>query len=226
MKKNNKIMKTSAVLVVIALLTAWGANGIYAKYVTDGEQEDAARVASWGVVMEPNSEGTFSATYAKDDTNYTLGDNSVIATSENKVVAPGTNGTFKGLKVSGTPEVAVKITNEGTVTLTGWTVSKAYYCPLKVTVGTTELYGLDYTTADAFANAIAAEIAKVTSYQTPGTDLEKATGVVPEVTWEWPFEGDNGSKVTRTDEKDTALANLETAPTVNIKIKTTVTQVN
>ena len=224
--KKKKIMRTAVVLLVIALLTVWGLSGIYAKYATSGTQDDTGRVAKWGVVLQANSDESFSGTYAKEDANYTLGDNSVVASGQDKVLAPGTSGSFKGVSVKGVPEVAVKITNSGTVTLAGWSIDGAYYCPLKVTVGAKSLYGLDYESSDAFAAAINSEIADSSSYQKPGTDLSKVTGITPAISWEWAFEGADGTKVERTDAKDTALGNLATAPTINIKVKTTVTQVN
>lgn len=224
--KKNKITKTSAVLLAIALITAWGANGIYAKYVTEGTQEDSGRVAKWGVTLEANEGSGFAKSYAKEDANYTVGENSVVSSASDEVLAPGTSGSLKGIKVGGSPEVAVKISNAGTVTLTGWTANSSYYCPLKVTVDKTTLYGLDYESADAFKAAIEAEIAKCTAYKAPGTDLSKETGLFPAVSWAWEFEGANGSKVNRTDASDTALGDNATAPSINIKVKTTVTQVN
>lgn len=213
--KESKLKKGAVLLVVAALATTLGINGIYAKYSSENEKEAQARVAKWGVTIEAQDATGFSNTYAKGDASYTIGTNSVSTTSDG-LVAPGTSGTFNGLKISGTPEVAVKITNTGDLTLTGWEVNETYYCPLKITVGAETLSGTSFDSAAKFEKAVEDKIAALTASFAPGTDLSKAS--IPEVSWAWDFSGD--------DAKDTALGNLATMPQVTLKLKSTVTQID
>lgn len=224
--KKKKIVKASTLLLVVALITAWGVNGIYAKYLSSGDGEGSAKVAKWGVTITADEGATFSSVYAKDDENAEVGANSVSSGDESAVIAPGTKGEFQGLKVEGKPDVAVKISNAGTVTLTGWSVGGSYYCPLKVNVAGTDIYGLDYESAEDFKAAIENKIKESVTYAAPGVDLKNKAALVPTVKWSWDFEGSDGSKVTRTDDKDTALGNLAQAPTIKLKLTTTVTQVD
>ncbi|MCQ2551259.1 MAG: hypothetical protein MJ146_03630 [Clostridia bacterium] len=204
--RESKLKRISALLLVAALATTLGVNGIYAKYKTESSKDVEARVAKWGVTIEA-VDGGFSSTYTEGGTT--------VASAESPIVAPGTSGEFNGLKISGKPEVAVKITNQGTLTLTGWQVNDTFYCPLKIKVGTTTLAGTSYNSAKAFEDAVNAEIAKLESTFAPGTDLSKAD--IPKVTWSWDSTD---------DAKDTALGNLQTAPTVKLVLKATVTQID
>lgn len=49
----------------------------------------------------------FKTSYGKDDVTSNVKKDTVISSTEDKVVAPGTDGTFGSVKISGTPEVAV-----------------------------------------------------------------------------------------------------------------------
>ena len=154
-------------------------------------------------------------------------------------MAPGTKGTFGGVKISGKPEVAVKVETIATVDLSGWNVadSDEFYCPLKFTVGDTTINGLDYSSSTAggegsFENAIKTAIQEATTKEVAaGTDLS-AVGDDITYSWEWPFEGSTGKVANQDDELDTILgdnaADGDTGndPKINITVKTTVTQIN
>lgn len=217
--RKNKMMRLASALLIAVLLTTCAISGTFAKYTTTGTGTDSATVAKWGVVITANG-SSFAKQYATDDAGVvgTIA-NSVVGT--NKVIAPGTQGTMVAATISGTPEVAVKVTYEATVTLTGWTVNTdTYYCPLEITVGTGEdahtYKGTSYESAAKFKEAIETAINGYSDEYAPNTNLGTIT--VP-VSWKWAFEGND-------DVKDTALAKLETAPTIKIEVQVTVTQID
>ena len=165
--------------------------------------------------------------------------NTVISSTEEKVVAPGTKGTFGGVKISGKPEVAVKVETTATVDLSGWNVADGdeFYCPLKFTIGEKTINGLDYSKGTAgeeasFESAIKDAIQKATTKELEaGTDLsEVGEGIT--YSWEWPFEKATGTAADQDDELDTLLGNNaaddnpDNDPKISITVKTTVTQID
>ena len=205
--KRNTILRVSAILLVLTLLSTCVISGTFAKYTTSTKANDDARIAKWGVVVEATAEA-----FTEND------DDTVISfVSGENVLAPGTDGNLCGLTITGQPEVAVKIDATAELELTDWAVDSAYYCPLVITVGTTEFKGNDYADAEAFEkaveDAIVAEIA-VASVD-PNTDLADAVAV----TWAWAYEGND-------DVKDTALGNAAAPATISIAVSVTVTQID
>ncbi len=222
--KKNKMMRLASGLLVAVLLTTCVISGTFAKYVTSAEGTDTARVAKWGVAVTANGE-TFKTEYAKDDTSFSIAANTVVSTD--KVVAPGTKGTMASMTLSGTPEVAARVSYEGHFDVSdNWTVDGAFYCPLVIKVGETAIYGSACTSAAEFENAVNAAINGTSKDYAAGTDLSADTikGDSLEVSWEWPFTtGDEN------DQKDTALGNqavVNNAATVTLDVKTTVTQID
>lgn len=235
--KKNRLMRASVLLLVLTLVTSCFVGGTFAKYVSEGEGKDSARVAKWGVKVEVTGDG-FRETYGKDDVDTTIpGENydiSVIATE--KVVAPGTEGTFGGVKITGTPEVAVKVDTIATVDLSGWNVAEGgeFYCPLVFKIGDQTINGLDYSSNTAggegsFENAIKTAIQNAaTKEYNAGTDLSQA-GADITYSWEWLFEGARGDACNQSDVLDTKLGDNAAngdAPEINITVTTTVTQVD
>lgn len=219
--KKNRAMRVAAMLLVLVMMTSCFVGGTFAKYVTSGEAETAtARVAKWGVtVTAATDKNTFSDVYATDDEKLkTTITNSVESDNDDKVVAPGTKGTLAEVTIAGTPEVAVAVTYEATVTFEGWTVDNAVYCPLVITVNNTEYKIDDSETLADFAARIVEAIEKCAANYEPNENLETETADDVVVTWAWAFEGD--------DEKDTALGNNAENNKVTISITTTVTQID
>lgn len=234
----NRLMKASAFLLVSTMATSCFVGSTFAKYVSENQGEDSARVAKWGVEVEVTGDG-FKTEYGKDDYKSNVDGNTVISSTEEKVVAPGTKGTFGGVKISGKPEVAVKVETIATVDLSGWNVadSDEFYCPLKFTVGDTTINGLDYSSSTAggegsFENAIKTAIQEATTKEVAaGTDLSTVGDDIT-YSWEWPFEGSTGTAAIQDDILDTKLgdnaADGDTGndPTIKITVKTTVTQID
>lgn len=234
----NRLMKASAFLLVSTMATSCFVGSTFAKYVSEGEGSDSARVAKWGVKVEVTGDG-FKTKYGKDDYNSNVDGNTVISSTTEKVVAPGTKGTFGGVKITGTPEVAVKVETTADVELSGWNVANdgGFYCPLKFTVGEKTINGLDYSKDTAggessFEYAIKDAIQEATTKEVAaGTDLSTVGDGIT-YSWEWPFEGSTGKVANQDDELDTILgdnaADGDTGndPTIKITVKTTVTQID
>lgn len=227
--KKNKLFIIGLVTVFVALLSLTLVSSTFAKYVTTDTGTDTARVAKWGVNITAAGNDAFSKVYSTDDTSVTGIVSSVISSTEDKVIAPGTKGTFAAVTVTGKPEVAVKIERKAEVTLSNWNINTGttstseFYCPIVITVklgGTSTEFtqGVDTNTAATLEAAIEAAINK-TSNVGPNTDLSGEINSL-EISWEWEF-GDGA-----TDAKDTALGNLNPAPTITVKVVTTVTQID
>ena len=232
--KRNRWMRAGGLLVVLTLITSCFVGGTFAKYVTENEGMDTARVAKWGVEVTVTGDG-FKTSYGKDYAESNVEGNTVISSTGEKVVAPGTKGTFGGVKITGKPEVAVKIETTADVDLSGWNVAGGeFYCPLVFNIGDKTINGLDYSKSTAggegsFENAIKDAIQKATTKEVEAnTDLTEI-GENITYSWEWPFENATGDVANQSDELDTKLGNNAAngnAPTVSITVKTTVTQID
>ena len=234
----NRLMKASAFLLVSTMATSCFVGSTFAKYVSEGEGDDSARVAKWGVEVTVTGDG-FKTSYGKDDYKSNVDGNTVISSTTEKVVAPGTKGTFGGVKITGTPEVAVKVETTATVDLSGWNVASGgeFYCPLKFTVGDTTINGLDYSSSTAggegsFENDIKTAIQKATTKELEAnTDLSTVGNNIT-YSWEWPFEKATGKVANQNDELDTKLGDNaadddpSNDPTISITVNTKVTQIN
>ena len=212
--------KLMALLASLCLITSSFVGSTLAKYTTSDIGKDTARVAKFGVVVSATDDTMFSKTYEDEDANYT----GLSVSSSETVVAPGTAGTLTKLSITGTPEVAVRVTNAADLELTNWDAS-GYYCPIVITVGTTAFNGMDYASADEFETAVEAAIAAYKEDYAPGTDLSTKTNALPVVSWAWAFEGGTGTNHNQSDANDTVLGNAGTAK-INLDITTTVTQIN
>ncbi len=242
--KKNKMMRLASGLLVAVLLTTCAISGTFAKYVTSADATDSARVAKWGVTVTADG-SMFAKTYAKDDTSTGIPEaivNTVVSADDDNVVAPGTSGKIGGIKLSGSPEVAVKVDVKAEeVKVENWTIgegeSAEFYCPITLTFSngkdgeaakTTAISGLDYTTAEAFVTAITDNINGYSSYYEANTDLTTTDEL--HISWAWAFEGTEDGK--QTDVKDTALGNVaanaaeDAVPTISFNVTTTVTQID
>lgn len=219
--KKNWTMRVGVSMLALTLITSCFVGGTFAKYTTSGKGNDSARVAKFGVTV--SGEGT---TFAKEY-NYADGTTGVSVQSEEKVVAPGTSGDMAAFTLSGTPEVAVKVTYEATKFELGdnWKDSDDnYYCPLEIKVGTTTLKGTDstYSSVDDFETAVKNAIAAYSKTYAPGTNLADKGSDSLAISWSWAFESNN-------DEKDTYLgdqAAANSAANIELEVTATVTQID
>ena len=217
--KKNRTMKVAALLLALTLMTSCFVGGTFAKYTDSDNANDTARVAKWGV--EATVTGVaFATEYEIEDENAT--DLDLAVASSTKVVAPGTTGTFTGVALTGTPEVAVNITKTASITLSGWNVDEEFYCPITITINGEDYCGLDYDDAESFVADLVGAIEDANGYYEPGTDLSEIDGMNGDYTWVWEFNGD--------DEKDTKLGNQEAESantnTITITVEVRVDQAN
>ena len=224
--KKNKTMRVASLLLVAVLLTTCVISGTYAKYVTSGTTSDAARVAKFGVEVTASSD-LFLDMYETDDANYD-GTYSVVASNDDNVVAPGTEGDIAAAGLAGKPEVAVRVSYENVAFDLGdnWVVGEDddFYCPLVITVNDTEIKGSSYTAVEDFEAAVAAAIEDVEADFDPNTDLSTTTDGNVEVSWAWPFSTSATNDIADTELGDAAADG--TAATVSLKYDVTVTQID
>lgn len=219
--KKNTMMRLAAVMLMCVLLTTSVVGGTFAKYVTSDWEQDKARVAKWGVDVDVEADTAFATAYGKDSATSIA--QTVVSSTSDKLLAPGTKGTLCTAYITGKPEVAVHITKTPTLVLNGWEVDGTYYCPIVITVDDTSFYGLDFNSAAEF-------IAAVTDALTADYEVGPNTAltVYNKVEWSWAFAGGHAEQ---TDENDTALGNTAADPTkdditIDFKYEITVTQVD
>lgn len=255
----NRTVRAGIALMALALITSSFAGTTLAKYTTSNSGSDTARVAKFGVKVEAYGDKTFATAYKGSSEGYTTSDvvsASTIAGTQDKVVAPGTWGQLSQIKITGTPEVAVKISYELTKFELGdnWVDKDGnYYCPLVIHVRNTieqdenkktTLDGLSYSSADDFENAVKAEVEKYTQVCVPGTDLTTQNSVNMVIDWAWPFDQtgrqygftENPAETvpdvtqeTQSNVKDTYLGDQaaeDNPATITLELTTTVTQID
>lgn len=197
--KGSKLPKLAALLLVLTLATTCFVSGTFAKYVSEGEGEDAARVAKWGVKVEIAGDG-FKTTYGKDEVNANVDGPTVVSPTTEKVVAPGGEFycplvfTIGDTKINGLDYSSTTAGGEG-----------------------------------SFESAIKTAIQNATTKEyEAGTDLS-AAGEGITYSWTWPFQNATGTATNQDDELDTLLgdnaANGQSA-TISITVTTTVTQID
>lgn len=197
--KGSKLPKLAALLLVLTLVTTCFVSGTFAKYVSEGEGEDAARVAKWGVKVEITGDG-FKTTYGKDEVNANVDGPTVVSSTTEKVVAPGGEFycplvfTIGDTKINGLDYSSTTAGGEG-----------------------------------SFESAIKTAIQNATTKEyEAGTDLS-AAGEGITYSWTWPFQNATGTATNQDDELDTLLgdnaANGQPA-TISITVTTTVTQID
>ena len=233
--KKTKLMRAALLLLVLTLITSCFVGGTFAKYVTEGNSTDSARVAKWGVTVKATGK-TFAYEYTTDDQNApTDMSKSVVSGTKDMVVAPGTSGSMAAVKLSGIPEVAFNVSYTATFDVSGWKIAgtgatSEFYCPLVITVGTTEAtteVTTEGKTEEEFEKAVTDAIASYSRSFVANTDLAKQGKYSLAVSWSWPFSTTDGNNA-----KDTALGDLAAkaeagnAPTVTLAVKTTVTQID
>lgn len=243
--KKNKTMRIASCLLVAVLLTTCIISGTFAKYVTSGTSSDSARVAKFGVTVQATTSSMFKQTYERTGALVTTAEitNSVSSSNTDNVIAPGTSGSLTKVTLSGTPEVAVRVSYNADLSL-GESESAAngnwvdkdgnYYCPLEFTINGTTYKGLDYTSVATFETAVENAIngdsngttdaakAGATAEFAPNTNLANITTGGLDISWNWAFSQN-------TDAKDTYLGNQaanSNAATVTLNLESSVTQID
>ena len=235
--KKNWTLRAAVLMLALVLITSCFVGGTFAKYVTSGSGTDSARVAKFGVTVTANGD-----VFAKE---YDTNDQTVVGTiaksviSTDKVVAPGTtsNGDFVAATITGTPEVAVRVSyklDAASLQLENWKdADDEFYCPLVFRVknnnGNTVISGMEFQTAEAMKAALVNAVAAYTRDYAPGTDLSGKAADTLAISWEWPFETGTDADKPANNVKDTFLgdeAAAGRAATVSLTLATTVTQID
>ena len=239
--KKNVMMRVASIMLVLVLMSSSVISGTFAKYVTQDQGFDSARVAKFGVVIEADSFGMFEADYKTDDTSATFtGDYSVSAAADDRddLLAPGTKGSFADIAITGTPEVAVDVAIAATVEVSNnWVDGNGtYYCPVVVTVGDEAICGLKYSSASDFADAIALALEGKSEQYAPNTDLATIyNNTNLDLAWEWAFEDADHVALAcdcaagaQNDVQDTDLGDLAVTEDlyISIGVAITVTQID
>ena len=250
--KKNRFIKLASGLLVLCLMTTCVIGATLAKYTTAKDTQDSARVAKWGVRISAAANSAFKTEYDKDDDSYTKGAVTVKSSSSEKVVAPGTSGSAAQFSISGTPEVAVRLSfaltvvNEvkltaGTYTNTdGATVTLGSdYNPIEWTLkkNDTHVEGAD-TNVEGAVNLTLAEMATfLSTYHVdyaPNTDLS-ATVPTYKLYWAWAFDGndtadsilgDLAAEVTGIKKGSSDIAASDYSTKVSYKLTITATQID
>ena len=220
--KKNYSMRIASMLLVLVLLTTCVISGTFAKYVSTGTAADVARVAKWGVVIEATDDGLDGRNVL--DTIDSATEAHISVDKELKLMAPGTKGDLVNVNVTGQPEVAVNVAVTFDIKLVGWEIGTpaTEYCPLVITVN-----GIDYAidaddedmdTVAELEAAIEAAVLAVNGDYDADEDLTSILDL--EVSWLWAF----GTGAT--DANDTALGDLDTAPTLDVTYTIAITQID
>ena len=220
--KKNWALRAMFLALAFTLISTCLLGGTMAKYTTLGSGADRARVAKWGVEISAIG-SLFSNKYLRHDNSYgNAASLTVMSSSEGNLVAPGTSsadvgdGTGLAFGITGTPEVACRITFAATGVIEGWDYPLAdnLYLPIKWSLTKD---GGDNLCDGTFEDMLA-QIDALTVDVAPNTNLATTLdGYV--ITWSWPFAGGE-------DAGDTYYGNKTTAPTIELSIAITVTQID
>lgn len=229
----NKFMRIAAVMLMLCLVTTCAISGTFAKYTTSADATDTARVAKWGVSVAVTP-GAFAKQYATTDTTITDATitNSVnVDSTGDNLVAPGTDGSLT-FNVAGTPEVAVKVTFEMTVT-------SDVVIPKDTVVAAGNTLAADYTPvvftltkageATPLATGTLAQIQAVLNAQSDEYAPNATLNATYTLSWVWDFEGANTNNAADTYLGNVAAGTVTDANTktaINFNIKITATQVD
>jgi len=198
-------MKITRILAILILITIAILGNIFAKYITTSTISDTARVAKWEIAT-PTTLDLFN-------TQYSNGDNEVMVTGDDEnVIAPGTSGTYTFQIVSGSEntEVAYTLAAEVNASYTGGWGDWNPNGPL--------LFAFN----DKENLTLAGLASEITEYATnldivaPNATIDAKT-----ISWSWPFYVNESQ-----DLMDTVAGQSTAAPSVNIEIKITATQVS
>ena len=194
-QKNRRAILIALLFLSVIVTSAF--IGTLAKYITSGTTSDDAVAAKFGLNI-PNTIHLFSDSY----TNVTAD------TSDKKIIAPGTTG-FYNFVVTGTSEVAYKVSANITVT---YSEQWNEYEPLEFSID-----GTVWTSLDQFKTNLS------TALQSETLSPNEAYSSTQAIHWRWPFHVSPENDI-----KDTEIgmaAATGTAPKVTITIEATAAQI-
>ena len=168
--EKNKTMKMILITLLIAMIALVLVSGTYAKYTSSASGSDTARVAKWSFNVGENdivAKDTFTFDLFK-----TITDTDVVSANADKVIAPGTSGSFD-LVLENKSETSAKYGITYTVTNTA-------SIPVQFSVN-----GKDWT--DNLANVVESDT---------DTKLAANNGTKTiTIQWKWAYDGDDTTDV-------------------------------
>ena len=168
--EKNKTMKMILITLLIAMIALVLVSGTYAKYTSSASGSDTARVAKWSFNVGENdivAKDTFTFDLFK-----TITDTDVVSANADKVIAPGTSGSFD-LVLENKSETSAKYGITYTVTNTA-------SIPVQFSVN-----GKDWT--DNLANVVESDT---------DTKLDANNGrKTIKIQWKWACDGDDTTDV-------------------------------
>ncbi|MBQ9954114.1 MAG: hypothetical protein IJO87_01610 [Eggerthellaceae bacterium] len=219
--KKNKVMRFASVVLVMTLLSTCMVGGTFAKYTTQSEVEDDARVAYWGWGKAAAIEfDMFDSEYKNDGDVVT-----VKSEDGDNVVAPGTkkSATF-----------AFAYTNNTNDAIEAPEVDYTFSVDFEVVGETTEwdknanfvwtLDGNDYQTVALLKAAVlnlAGESDGSKDYKAGALPTGFGVGTDHDIGWKWIYSEDAAGDVA-----DTALGNMDPLDNVSFTITITATQID
>ena len=226
--KKNWTLRAAVLMLALVLITSCFVGGTFAKYVTSNSGSDTARVAKFGVNITATT-GMFSKEYARDDNSFTLATETVVSSDESNLVAPGTSQNMAEFGLTGTPEVAVRVSYElKKFELTKWTTNGTdEYCPLVFIVNGTEIKMDDTnTTVAKLQDAVIAAVNSYSKEYAAKTDLSQMTNDNLEISWRWDFHTSDANDVKDTALGNRAAENVDNAGKIGMVLTATVTQID
>lgn len=217
--RKNKFMRAASGLLVAVLLTTCVISGTFAKYVTSAEGSDTARVAKWGF----NAPATIQL-----DLFSTTPDGNVQSGNNEKVIAPGTEGSasfdfsYAGQNDITAPEVAYtfEVSTAGSNCGNSIQTNPNIKWALDGTDDNSREWGTWtqlLTKIDALDGNKAGN--KYEANQLP-EEFKAIGNNTHTVYWKWDFEGNNN------DTTDTEMGNATNLEDVKLNITITATQVD
>ena len=177
--KENKKTRLLTIALILALIALILVASSYAKYLSSGTGSDTARVAKWsfkvgGTDIVTTDTFTFDLFKTVTDTDGKTTDTDVVSANTDRVIAPGTSGSF-ALVLDNKSEVSAKYGIEYTVTNTA-------KIPVEFSVdgGTTWTESLTDVVASDTDTKLAANGGNKTIT----------------VQWKWSYEGNDTTDVT------------------------------
>ena len=196
-------MRIAAGVMTAALLSTCAISSTFAKYTSESTGTDSARVAKWDILFGDGT--TMSEKFDFNLFNTTYDDAtspSVKSSNDDKVIAPGTQGSF-----------AVKITNQSEVKakyIIEFSVTNTENIPLKFSVDNGTSWTDDLTDLN-IADTAAVELGM--------TDSDKSATYT--VYWKWDYEDTTDNN---RDKNDTILGTA--GAEIQITATVTATQVD
>lgn len=232
----NRTMRVAVLMLALTLITSCFVGGTFAKYVTEGTASDSARVAKWGVAVFANENGSVFANEYDASGDAT----GIVVKADEKVVAPGTssdevnNTLYFG--VTGTPEVATKITTE----FTGKDIYVGDYHPLTFTLSIldnnaeiADPAAADWSQATTVTGTFAEIQTAISNYASFNCAAGETLDALFKIEWKWAFEQtDEGGNSMNAN--DTLLGDIAAGATTTVEnnialsysVKVIVEQVN